>query len=518
MTQVDTLPFPKTACGAASNHPGSFVCNQRTLPPVNNTESLHTNMEQRIADRRRKLAQSEEQAEEEQHLREAAEGDAQQCQKLNLFKYLKACHRFYRALEFETDKSLTTQGNTTDPVGRLYPQRITSWASFPAQQQKVWEKLENNADFQSQPRYPSTHQLAYVRDHICRISSELDLRQYAHETVETPVQTLIREIYKNGELSEQLQLQGAVIFKNHTNLGQTSETSIDTEIRHLTITESKPSKAKRQTQKSKGKQAGERAKPDIKGSKIGRADQFCICERGGRKQVLVALIEYKPPHKFPKAEIAAGCGEEIRLSEEFFNRKGDGSDSKYLVAAVVTQLFSSMIGKNVQRGYIFTGEAIIFLFIPKDPTTVLYHLFVPDWNLHEEDKNGFHMTNVAQIAAFVLTALTAEDPSKSWQDAARSHLKPWPVEYNNILEDIPQTPTDELSEPSEPSYKVSSWTIPLPIASRLRSACTGNSSANDQAHDNGGEDNDNDTSRPLPSPTLGQATRRRVGQGKGSAV
>jgi hypothetical protein len=237
------------------------------------------------------------------------------------------------------------------------------------------------------------------------------------------------------------------------------------------------------------------------------------------------LIEYKPPHKFPKAEIAAGCKEEIRLSEAFFNRKGDGSDSKYLVAAVVTQLFSSMIGKNVQRGYIFTGEAIIFLFIPENPITVFYHLFVPDRNLHEEDKNGFHMTSVAQIAAFVLTALTAKAPSKSWQDAARSRLKPWPIEYNNILEDIPQTPTEELSEPSEPSYKVPRWMkkylrwpIRSPIRGRLRSARPGNCSANDQAHDNGDEDNDNNTSQSLPSPTLGQATRRRVGREKGSAA
>jgi len=138
-------------------------------------------MERKIAALRAELAQSEERAKEEQRLREAAEADAQQCQKINLFEYLKACHRFYRDLKFETDKSLTTQGNTTDPVGRLYPQCIKLWVKFPAQQQEVWEKLENNADFQSQYHYPSTHQLAYVHDHICRISSELDLRQYAHE-------------------------------------------------------------------------------------------------------------------------------------------------------------------------------------------------------------------------------------------------------------------------------------------------------------------------------------------------
>jgi hypothetical protein len=116
-------------------------------------------MERKIADLRRELAQNEERAKEEQRLREAAEADAQQCQKTNLFEYPKACHRFHQALEVEADKSLTTQGNTTNPVGRLYPQCITPWYDFQVQQRRVWEKLENNADFQSQPHYPSTHQL-----------------------------------------------------------------------------------------------------------------------------------------------------------------------------------------------------------------------------------------------------------------------------------------------------------------------------------------------------------------------
>ena len=38
-----------------------------------------------------------------------------------------------------------------------------------------------------------------------------------------------------------------------------------------------------------------------------------------------------------------------------------------LVAAVITQLFSSMIRKGIQWGYVFVGEAIIFLYIPDDP-------------------------------------------------------------------------------------------------------------------------------------------------------
>jgi hypothetical protein len=55
-------------------------------------------MEKKIGELRGKLAQNEERAKEEQRLREAAEADAEQCQKINLLEYLKACHHFHRAL------------------------------------------------------------------------------------------------------------------------------------------------------------------------------------------------------------------------------------------------------------------------------------------------------------------------------------------------------------------------------------------------------------------------------------
>jgi hypothetical protein len=54
-----------------------------------------------------------------------------------------------------------------------------------------------------------------------------------------------------------------------------------------------------------------------------------------------------------------------------------------------------MIGK-----YIFTGEAILFLSIPDDPTTVYCHLCIPHLDFQEDDENRFHRTSVAQISAF----------------------------------------------------------------------------------------------------------------------
>lgn len=117
--------------------------------------SLYSEMEEEIAELRRLLAESQERTaneqrrsaqaearaaeeqrrrEEEQRRREAAEADAEQSQPKNLVDFLKSCHSFSLALQAVTDETLTTQGDTTKPAGRLFPRRIVPWNDFPVQQ------------------------------------------------------------------------------------------------------------------------------------------------------------------------------------------------------------------------------------------------------------------------------------------------------------------------------------------------------------------------------------------------
>jgi hypothetical protein len=133
----------------------------------------------------------------------------------------------------------------------------------------------------------------------------------------------------------------------------------------------------------------------------------------------VVSIEYKAPHKFPLAQIIAGLNGEIRPGDEIINKEGDDFEflSKSLVAAVITQLFSYMVAKGVQHGYVFDGKVIIFLYIPNDdPSTVCYHLSIPRLDFQEADENRLHRTSIAQILAFILNALAAEPPGQSWHD------------------------------------------------------------------------------------------------------
>ncbi|WQF90591.1 hypothetical protein CDEST_15605 [Colletotrichum destructivum] len=51
-----------------------------------------------------------------------------------------------------------------------------------------------------------------------------------------------------------------------------------------------------------------------------------------------------------------------------------------------------MIGKGIQFGYVCTGEAFIFLHIPDDPTTVRYHVCVPNMDVLDDDENRLRLT------------------------------------------------------------------------------------------------------------------------------
>ncbi|WQF77019.1 hypothetical protein CDEST_02033 [Colletotrichum destructivum] len=53
---------------------------------------------------------------------------------------------------------------------------------------------------------------------------------------------------------------------------------------------------------------------------------------------------------------------------------------------------SPMIGKGIKYGYVCTGEAFVFLHIPDDPTTVRYHVCVPNLDVLDDDENRLRFT------------------------------------------------------------------------------------------------------------------------------
>ncbi|KFY63877.1 hypothetical protein V496_03615 [Pseudogymnoascus sp. VKM F-4515 (FW-2607)] len=158
------------------------------------------------------------------------------------------------ALKVVADKSLSTRGDTTVPTGRPYPQRIVPWGNFPAQQEKIWEKLSISTDFNLQRVFSSAHQLDYVWTYLDPIASEVTLRHYARETLDNLVRNLIQAIHKHEPLRNQLQHQGTMVFGSHTNLARSLELPMENEMELLSISEPNTSRAARSRAKGKGKQ------------------------------------------------------------------------------------------------------------------------------------------------------------------------------------------------------------------------------------------------------------------------
>ncbi|KAJ2971135.1 hypothetical protein NUW58_g9502 [Xylaria curta] len=318
---------------------------------------------------------------EEQRRRDEAEKRAETSQPLSLRQYLEACHSLSLAIQVVTDRSLTTQGDTTNPTGRIYPRRIIPWHDYPTQQENIWDRLLVDKPFCSDAR----------------------------ETVEKAVQKLVNKVHSNEQLRTRLGVQGPVTFESHTNFRNT----VDAVPEQMTIAENVGTAATTPAPKPKARRKAGRGK-------MGPADQVCIYRRFDGQNVPALAIEYKAPHKLTRDEVITGLREEIQPERDVINKDDEGfaSASRRLTTAVITQLFSYMVNKGIQYGYVCTGETFIFLHIPDDPSVVYYSVCVPNLDVLEDDENRLHCTAVAQVFAFVLQALRSPPPPLAWHDRA----------------------------------------------------------------------------------------------------
>ncbi|QSS52218.1 hypothetical protein I7I53_07783 [Histoplasma capsulatum var. duboisii H88] len=182
----------------------------------------------------------------------------------------------------------------------------------------------------------------------------------------------------------------------------------------------------------------------------GQADQFCIYCQNGDEHIPALAIEYKAPHKLTRDEIVGGLAQDIHPSKEVIGKDLDDPDfcSKWLVAAVITQLFFYMVAKRVWYGYVCTGEVFIFLCILDNSSSVMCSVCTPSLDVEEINDDSLHLTAVAQILAFTLRALVSSPALQEWYDAI-VELGIWLVEYSDILE---QTPSSTQQKHASPLY------------------------------------------------------------------
>jgi tRNA A-37 threonylcarbamoyl transferase component Bud32 len=370
---------------------------------------------------------------EEQRKREESDRVAAFALPQNVTDFLEGCHRLYRQINPVVDLSSATTGNTTDPVNRLFPPCITPWIDFEQLQRDEWDRLEGQVSFWNNKAYPSVTALEYIARTIDPVGSEDDLRYLERLTMENMVKHIFDEVGKDERLRRALDIDGRITFENQASFRNEEREELSKSMGKLKVSGDKPSRARNT-----------------------RADQFCVLRSssdGSARPVLA--IEYKAPHKLNIKEIPIGLQGEIRPERDVIDKDDDSFAfrCKNLLAAVVTQLFSYMIDKEVQYGYICTGEAFIFGHIPDDPTSFHYSVNIPGTDYSPGDVDRLERTAVGQVFAFTLQALRARRPGQEWKQKAKN-LKQWKVEFLDVLQSIPVT---ERQSEAASIYKPSRW-------------------------------------------------------------
>ena len=148
--------------------------------------------------------------------------------------------------------------------------------------------------------------------------------------------------------------------------------------------------------------------------------------------LLTLLVQYKAPHKLTQREVTTSLTSEIQPDRDVIDQTGKEPEfaAKALATAVVTQLFSYMIGKNIRYGYVCTGQTFVFLRIPDNPTVGYYYVSVFNLDVLDGDECRLHQTAVAQVFAFILQALRSPPPPLAWRDTA-GRLDTWTSSMRN---------------------------------------------------------------------------------------
>lgn len=352
-------------------------------------------------------------------------------------EFLQEYHEIYTANTVETNQVLVTGGATCKPEHRKYPKRIIPWNDFTTQQEEVWDRISKSPIYSDRCLNPSGF---IKRVQLVHVRSEDNVRVNEQHLVEIPAKEVLNTIYSDEKLRHEFQMPGKVTYLSHLNLNPginvdtTGHSPKNNSLPEFSTPQSNPQ------EKSADKKTIAKYPKDTGGC----ADEFCVIQLENGKEVPAYNIEYKPPFKLTFELVTAGLENtaglpfnEIQLDQDVIGQEGEGLkyEGKYIVSAVITQLFSYMIKAKVRYGYVSTGEVIIFVHILDNPEIVEYYLCVPSEEVDLNKPTTLHQTAVAQVLAFTLRAISDPAPSQLWHEAA-ARLSTWEVEFVDVFRSI----------------------------------------------------------------------------------
>lgn len=357
--------------------------------------------------------------EEERRLRQNAELRLKSVQRRHqpttLFEYLDGCHTYlFREIPLQTlnhspNGSLLYQG-------LLLPKRLRHWADFGTEQERIWQDLiETDCVLERRLRPLDFLEKVGERCRATKRYPQANLYDFHWEAVLSPLWCVVTELLSDAELRRHFHLLGSIAFENHKNT-LTGELDNDPPL------DTPP-------------------------------DKFCIYNEGSNQKIPACIVMLKEPFTLPLRTIKSTLYnmniEDVLLwtplEPDTPDTPGEIKDRR-LMAAVIIQAFSSMIKSGVGYAYVFTGEAIIFLHVGRDPTKIFYYLSIPGEDVGEttgyvtpHSPNRLHLTAVGQVLAFTLQAMQKVPYCQRWQREAAARLKWW----NMFPELVPRESTPE---------------------------------------------------------------------------
>ncbi|KAL8959341.1 MAG: hypothetical protein Q9193_003781 [Seirophora villosa] len=373
-----------------------------------------------------------------------------------LEELLQQCHeQLFEGFAVQTDQTLTTKGGTTDPTGKTHPRYLRQWPHFPEEQQIAFDRMYG-ALYDGKP--DDYYRLFLSRTKIegfaettlpQKAGSEMDLRLFQYQCVESIVTNVIRRLSEVPELATSLDLHKArVTFENHSNALRDGAADVQARQQSLQTPVTPPNPS---------------TNTDVKasGSSDTNADQLCVYHTAGDRKRLLYVMEYKAPHKFTNLILRQGL-REMDVANEVINRVQVSQDEKgkfrdladFLVAAAATQTYAYMLESKCKYGCLVTGESIVFLRLNQsDPSVLEYRLTEPAVACAEATGGQFpfNQTAIAQMLSFFFMALPSKLHTNEWMEEAAKRAPIWQKDVAAILAAIPST--IRKSPPLSPAYE-----------------------------------------------------------------
>jgi hypothetical protein len=488
--------------------------------------------ERRQEEEQQRREEAERRQQEERRRREEAEQNLNleilQTRNTTLPEFLDACHEhLFLGLTIQKDKKSSTKGDPANADRKLRPSRIQEWTDFPDEQMAIWADLMD-ANFVTERHFTPLLALREAGKQIRKRmhGSELDIGHFLRETAESPVASIIEELYASPQIRRKFHLNGDVTFENHANT-LTDESGIVTDMNSLSLATDRPRRSERLA--ARQSRESSRSSSRITGQTTAqrrpprpRADQFCVYNRGPDKREAAFVIENKAPHKFSLAHIKAGL-QDMELDHIVRYQKDESPEDicRRVVAAVITQPAHYMYEIGCEFGCVSTGEACIFLQIPhEDPSTIRYFLSVPkedvgdttDWTGDVNDDNSLHLTAVGQLLAFTLRALRTSPRDVNWRHWAADQLKTWEMVYDDLLEEIEEK--DIPASDYKPPLSRTEYCRQSPVKTRSTSArvisCHPSQESRLSGHEDDADDDRWDLSTPSRAPRDPRFSQRQA--------